>query len=109
MKEEYGLIRFVEDLYAEDPLKFFIDQMDIMDKAIYQVEIETLPYFPISNSLYLFKPCLLFAMRPPIMGSNTARNPIDYVSGYYTIRGYYHKIDSNRAYSKFKLFRETGE
>jgi len=109
LNKEYGLVSKVEDSYANDPLKFFIDQMDTLDKAVYQLEIETLPYFPISNALYINTPCLLFAVRPSFIGNNRIRNPLDSISGGYNITGYYHKIDANRAYSKFKLFRVTKE
>ena len=108
MRSEYGLIEKMEDAYADDPTKFFLDKMSVMEQAVYQVEVETLPYFPISTPLFLHIPCLLFAFRPNKLGVNTITNNIDNISGSYYIAGYYHRIDDQRAFSRFKLIRTRG-
>ena len=104
MKEKYGLITVVEDAYASDPLKFFVDLLETLDKVIFQVEIETLPFFPISNFTFLLSPCLLFAQRPGFIGDTKTRNPLDSISGGYNILGYHHTIDTSKVTSTFKLF-----
>jgi len=104
MKEQYGLITVVEDAYSSDPLKFFVDLLETLDKVIFQVEIETLPFFPISNYAFLLSPCLLFAQRPGFIGDTKTRNPLDSISGGYNILGYHHTIDTTKAVSTFKLF-----
>lgn len=104
VKEKHGLVTVVEGIYSNDPVKFFTDQMAVIDQAIFQVEIETLPYFPISTLAYMQIPCILFATRPQLVGVNKGVNPLDSVTGAYNILGFYHRIDTNKASSKFKLF-----
>ena len=104
LKERYGLIAKVEDAYAKDPLSFMVDQLSVIDKAMFQVELETLPYFPISNFAFLYTPCLLFAQRPSFVGDTKIRNPLDSVTGAYNILGYKHIISESKVCSKFKLF-----
>lgn len=104
LNKNIGLIANIENAYALDPVKFFVDQMGYLDQITYQVEIETLPYFPISTPLYMFNPCLLLAQRPRLVGDPKLSNPLDSISGGYNILGFYHRIDSSRAYSRFKLF-----
>jgi len=104
VREKHGLVSVVEGIYKNDPVKFFVDQMSVIDQATFQVEIETLPYFPISTLAYMQIPCILFATRPGLVGVNTPKNPLDSVTGAYNILGFYHKIDTSKSYSKFKLF-----
>ena len=102
--EKYGLIRRLEDGYASDPIAFFSDQLDVLDKHLFQVEIETLPFFAISNFSFLLSPCFLFSQRPPFIGDRKTRNPLDSISGGYYITGYHHTIDQNKVVSRFVLF-----
>lgn len=104
LKSRYGLIATIEDKYARDTLKFFDHQMITMDSAFFQVEIETLPYFPISNFAFLYIPCFLFAQRPNFIGDNKTRNPLDSISRAYNILGYKHTISETKVVSNFKLF-----
>jgi len=99
-----GLITTVEGGYVNDPVKFYIDQLSIIDQATFQIEIETLPYFPISSAGFMQIPCLLFAQRPGFVGDTKGKNPIDSISGVYNLLGFYHRIDTTKAESKFKLF-----
>lgn len=99
-----GLLTIVEDAYATDPVKFFVDQMEYLDQVTFQIEIETLPFFSISTPLFMFTPCVLLAQRPRLVGDPKLSNPLDSISGAYNILGFYHRIDSSRAYSRFKLF-----
>ena len=102
--QTYGLIRRLEDGYASDPIAFFSDQLDVLDKHLFQVEIETLPFFAISNFSFLLSPCFLFSQRPPFIGDRKTRNPLDSISGGYYITGYHHTIDQNKVVSRFVLF-----
>lgn len=104
LNSKYGVVNLLEDKYADDPMKFFIDQMELFDQAVLQVEIETLPYFPISSPMFFHMPCILLANRPKLLLDNRLPSPLDTISGVYNILGYSHKIDSSRAYSTFKLF-----
>lgn len=104
VRERHGLMTVVEGVYRNDPVKFFVDQMSVIDQATFQVEIETLPYFPISTLAYMQIPCILFATRPTLVGVNKAQNPLDSITGAYNILGFYHRIDTGSASSKFKLF-----
>lgn len=104
LKNKYGLITDVEDSYARDPLKFFVDQLETFDKVMFQIEIETLPFFPISNYAFIYTPCLLFAQRPSFLGDTKTRNPLDSISGAYNILGYKHRITQSSASSSFRLF-----
>lgn len=104
LKKKYGLVALVEDSYARDPVKFFVDQMDVLDRVTFQVEIETLPFFPISNYAFIYTPCLLFAQRPSFVGDSKTRNPLDSISGAYNILGYKHTITTTNVKSVFKLF-----
>jgi len=78
--------------------------LSIIDQATFQIEIETLPYFPISSAGFMQIPCLLFAQRPGFVGDTKGKNPIDSISGVYNLLGFYHRIDTTKAESKFKLF-----
>ena len=104
LKKKYGLVTKVEDAYARDPVKFLVDQMDVLDRVMFQVEIETLPFFPISNYAFIYTPCLLFAQRPSFVGDSKTRNPLDTISGGYNILGYKHSITTTSVKSVFKLF-----
>jgi len=104
VSQKYGLISVVEDAYASDPLKFFVDQINAIDKVTFQVEIETLPFFQISNYAFFLTPCILFAQRPSFIGDTKTRNPLDSISGAYNILGYSHTINTTKVTSSFKLF-----
>lgn len=107
LQEEYNsksLVSFVEEVYQKNPYLFMYDMLEFFDSASFTVEIETLPFFPISSLFYLGKPCILLANRPDLIGSPKTKNPLDLIiSGAYAITGMEHRISSTGAISKFTL------
>lgn len=99
-----GLLHQIEESFQLHPLMFLYNMLEFFDSAMFTVEIETLPFFPISNLFFLGKPCILIANRPPIVGSTKAQNPLDtLVSGAYLITGIAHEFNDSQAKSRFTL------
>lgn len=94
----------VDDL--ADPVLLYSKLLDTIQQLSFNVEITTLPFFPITGPFWLDYPCVLFANRLKLIGEKTDVSVLDqYLTGGYKIIGYSHTITEGRAESSFSLVR----
>lgn len=98
------LVSKIDDTYLKDPIFFFYDMLESLEKMPFTVTIQTLPFFPISNLFFLGKPVILLANRVKILGDTKVQNPLDnLLSGAYLITSISHEISKSDVSSKFML------
>jgi len=94
----------------ENPIAAFLAIYKKWFNAAVRLEIETLPMFHLSDTLWLGKPCLVLINEPGITGTppheaSTMRRSL---AGAYTIIGFNHIISDDEVKSKFVLRKIPG-
>jgi hypothetical protein len=100
-----GLRTLFKQQYATDPTLIINNFLNQVYNQVYQVNIQTLPMFNLSNVISLTRPCILLMQNvnmPMIRQPDPSILSIIY-SGLYRIMGFRHNIDSNGCYSEFFL------
>ena len=100
-----GLRRLFKQQYASDPSMLVNNFLNQVYNQVYQVNIQTLPMFNLSNIINLTRPCILLMQNvnmPMIRQPDPSILSIVY-SGLYRILGFRHSIDYNGCYSEFFL------
>lgn len=100
-----GLRRLFKQQYASDPSMLVNNFLNQVYNQVYQVNIQTLPMFNLSNIINLTRPCIFLMQNvnmPMIRQPDPSILSIVY-SGLYRILGFRHSIDFNGCYSEFFL------
>jgi len=80
------------------------DLIQRINKAIFQVNIRTLPFF--NTDFFIGQKCFLFGQANNVVGSRVWEDKPAIFTNDYTIIGYKHHIDKDSAYSEFSLVHE---
>ena len=88
-----------------DPAIKLADLYRVMKEIPITVELETLPFFNLSNLYWVGHPCLLYAYRPTLIGNKYVDELDDFLSGAYMLVGFKHKITSSACSSSIILVR----
>jgi len=106
-------------LYSSVEIKVFLDEysgqdpvtelVKLIEKAVslggYTLNVETLPYFSLSNMLVITKGCLLFLLESDVPGlDKNDLNSRYFLTGYYKILGFKHTIGSSQS-SNFLMMK----
>lgn len=80
------------------------DLIQRINKAIFQVNIRTLPFF--NTDFFVGQKCFLFGQANNVVGSKVWEDKPAIFTNDYTIIGYKHHIDKDSAHSEFSLVHE---
>lgn len=103
-----GLVE-VDQQLPGTPQSIMTDQVEDLYRRAIGIEITTLPNFHLSRMSTITSPCILFAQDQPIFQNNKVERSLinNFISGYYKIMGFTHRITPRETVSEFKLVKNS--
>lgn len=108
LKETPDLLLEMDRRLGTDPITVMADfHKRAYMKGVYNISVETLPLFSVSNINKVGKPCLLFAQDQNITNTQEQeRNYMNaYLTGQYNIMSFRHQISRGKAFSTFNIVK----
>ena len=107
--QQRGFTAYMSDAFSRAPIDLITKFTEDLINSARILDIQTLPFFNITNGSYHNGPCLVFAQDAPVMGQvrpmRTAFNT--YVTGAYKIVYFEHIISSGNVSSRFTLAKSA--